>query len=77
VTWTPRTSSGSEDGFVTADVGRDHTADDSRCDQREQRAGRDEPMLVPPLTCLCASQLVARVGIDRLKDVPRGQGVEN
>ena len=62
---------------MSADVRRNDTADDSCRDQREQRARRNEPVFVASLTCLRAAQLVAGVGIDRLKDVPRGQGGEN
>jgi hypothetical protein len=62
---------------VTVDVCGDHTADDSSRDQRKQRSCHQEPALVPSFVCFRPAESGAGVGIDRLKDVPRGQGVEN
>jgi len=66
---------------VSVDMSRDHAADDSRRDQRDERARRDEPLLVPAALRLEPAQLRARVRVNGLQDRPGGprrrQGVEN
>jgi hypothetical protein len=61
--------------LVAANVHPDHGADDSGRDQGEQRRRHDQSALLPLPARLCTPQLRASVGIDRLEDVPRGQGV--
>jgi hypothetical protein len=58
-------------------VRRDHGADDSCRDQREQRTDRDQPLPVAALLRFCAPKLAASIRVDRLEDIPGGQGVEN
>src|SRR5205085_8895654 len=69
-------------GLVPADVRRNDAADDAGADERERRTGRAEPPLVAALPRRDPAQLVARVRIDRLEDVPgcprrsRGPGLQ-
>jgi hypothetical protein len=62
---------------MPAKVRRDHGAHDAGRDQRQQRTGRDQPLPVAPLLRFGAPELTARIRIDRLEDIPGGQGVEN
>ena len=52
-------------------------ADDAGRDQREQRAGCDQPLPVASLLRLGPPKLAAGIGIDGLEDIPGRQGVEN
>ena len=72
-----RRSRGGAHRLVPVDVRRDHAADDAGRDQREQRAGGDQPPLVASLLRFGPPHLGAGVRIDRLEDIPGRQGVEN
>jgi hypothetical protein len=58
-------------------VSRQHCPDHSCCDECEQHARGDQTLLVSSLSRLGTPELVAGIRIDRLENVPRGQGVEN
>ena len=75
--WGLRCSGCGAHRLVSAHVGRDHASGDAGRDQREQRGGSDEPLLVASLARLGPPYLGAGIRIDRLEDVPRRQGVEN
>jgi hypothetical protein len=63
--------------LVSAYLDRQYGSDDSCCDEPEQHERRDQSLLVSSPSRLGAPQLGTGVRIDRLEDVPRGQGVEN
>ena len=63
--------------LVPAHLEGEHGSDDAGRNECKQREDGDQPLLVPSLSRLGTPQLVTRIRIDRLEDVPRGQGVEN
>ncbi|TML12831.1 MAG: hypothetical protein E6G39_11070 [Actinobacteria bacterium] len=63
--------------LVSAHLEGKYGSDDSGCNECQQHEDGDQPLLVPSLSRLGTPQLVTRIRIDRLEDVPRGQGVEN